>query len=432
MHGYLKVMGILSLVSVIVVFLAGCPAVNGTSTSHKLSGKVIDDGSGQAVSGLTVEFANYSATTAGDGSFTIDLGQATGIITGAFSMHGTGYSTLYISGCSLDAGVDTNITYFIHLANSSAYPSHTITGKVYEKQTNPSIPTEVGDNSGITIFVFNKNGARGSGGSYTYNQSSGYMTETTAFGSDCLIAAYVSPSGKSPFNVILTSVDLTSSTTTLDLTQELTHTTPVTVNGDATGNMGSLTLISPYRSFSAGGVMFSSSTSASMNVTNPYGYSGIWSQVKQVTNSPQPGYNKMSISCSSSTPIGTSVTLPAIDDSLGPTGRADPATLSYVSGTLSVSPVPGATIYRFELNENGSGNNVASIISTTPSVSLPSWFSSQLATMSIRVAIVPMDSNLTIDAATVVAVANGGGTAPGLKMTMVDSGSGSNYKDLIF
>ena len=426
-------MGILSLVSVTIVFLAGCPAGASTGASHTLSGKVFDDSSGQAVSGLTVEFASYSATTAGDGSFSIDLGQATGIITGAFSVHGTGYCTFYVSGCSLDASVDTNITWFMQPANFSAYPVHNITGHVYEKQTSTTTPTEIGDNSGITTYVFNKNGARaGSNGFYyTYNRSSGYNTNTTAFGSDCLVAASVSPSGKTPFNVVVNSVDLSLSPQTLNLTQDLAHTTTVTVNG-AVGNMGSLSLVSPYRVFSVGGVTFTSSPSAQMNVTNPDGYSGIWSQMKQVTDFPILGYNKMSVSCSSIAPIGTPVTLPAIDDLLGPTGRADPATLSYSSGTLSVSPVAGATAYRFVLTENVSGNNVANILSTTPSVSLPSWFSSQLATLSIRVAIVPMDSNMTLDVAKIVAVAIGGGTAPGLKATTVDSASGNNWKDLTF
>jgi len=321
MSRYLKVIGVLTLVFLISVFLTACPTPGGggTGTSHTLSGKVLDSDSGQPVAGAKVGFANYPAvTTAGDGSFSIDLGTGTGTVTGDFYVYGGATQIAYFAGCSCDKGVDTNLTlYNTHLGPNT---THTITGRIYERQTNPAVDTEIATGSKFTFCVFNTNGGRGGSGvsQYTYDQTSGYSIDTPAFGSDCLITAKVGPGG---FNVVV-KADLSASSTQINLSQDLAHTTTVTVNGDAVGNSGHLSLVSPYGTFTAADVDFKSSPSASMSVTNPYGYPGVWTQMKKIQDYPSAGYDKRFFRISNIAPIGTSVTLPTIDTSLGPTGAA--------------------------------------------------------------------------------------------------------------
>ena len=100
----LKVIGFLSLVFLMSVFLTGCPAPGGGGGgATTYSGTVLDFVTGQPVSGATVAFGAYSATSAPDGTFSINLGQQTGTLTGDFSMYATGYQFYYANSVTLNA-----------------------------------------------------------------------------------------------------------------------------------------------------------------------------------------------------------------------------------------------------------------------------------------------------------------------------------------
>jgi uncharacterized membrane protein len=154
----------------------------------------------------------------------------------------------------------------------------------------------------------------------------------------------------------------------------------------------------PARGYApAGFYSFASSSSTQIDLTNPYGYPGVWTQMKFVSDYPIPGYRKIFLCASNEAPIETNVTLPPIDYSLGPTGAADPATLSYSSsgGVLSVSPAAGTQFYSFSLRDNSTNDALGGINSSSPSVTLPQWLRSQLAGKRIQVGIQPMDIKMT-------------------------------------
>ncbi len=208
----------------------------------------------------------------------------------------------------------------------------------------------------------------------------------------------------------------------------------MTVNGDAVGNSGQVYLISSsYGDYPAGFYVFTSSSSVQFDLTNPYGDSAKWTQMKFVPDYPISGYSKILLNTSSEAPVGTSVTLPPIDSLLGPTGYADPATLSYSSssGVLSVSPA-GAKMYQFSLRDYSTGEALGVITSTNASVTLPQWLRTQLAGKSMKVAIQPLDVNLTLDLVTFSKAMAGSGTAtPGMAMATVLP-NGDNSKVLQF
>jgi hypothetical protein len=317
----------------------------------------------------------------------------------------------------------------LYIETSSRIPGHTVTGRIYD-----SADAEIPTGSEVAFIVRNKNGGRGSSlKEKTYDQAFGYNIETDSYG-DCLVTATVSPSGSSPFNIVV-KANLSESSTQLDLYQDLSNTTTVTMNGDATENMGSLSLLSPYGDFPAASVTFADPPSASIRVTNPYGYQGFWTQTKMIQDYPSPGYNKVCMKCSDITQIGTSVTLPTIDTNLGPTEAADPATLSYVNGTLAVGPVAGANVYMFALTDKDTGHHVGRILSSSRSLDLPPWMKNLLATKRIRVEIQAMDSRAILDMQFlkwVFASLVNPLQAPGQEIGMIDSASENNWKDLDF
>jgi hypothetical protein len=78
--------------------------------------------------------------------------------------------------------------------------------------------------------------------------------------------------------------------------------------------------------------------------------------MKTIQDFPSAGYFKGFTRFSGVAQIEANVALPAIDTSLGSSlSAADPATLSYLNGTLSVSRVSGAGGYAFGLRDDNTG-----------------------------------------------------------------------------
>jgi len=122
-----------------------------TNASYSLSGTVRDTKTGAAVSGLTVDFATYTAGTGSDGSFTIDLGDGGGIVSGAFCVHGTGYSILYATPLSLDTSKDSQVSLLV--SATSAYPTHSVTIKVFDSNL-----AEIAAGTYVEYNILNRDG----------------------------------------------------------------------------------------------------------------------------------------------------------------------------------------------------------------------------------------------------------------------------------
>jgi hypothetical protein len=376
---YLKVIGILSFVSLISFFLAGCPAPGGDGGITTYSGTVIDFVTGQPVPGATVAFGAYSATSASDGTFSINFGQQTGTLAGDFSVYATGYQFFYASSVTLNAA--SNLKQTLRLTSLAAYTTtHTVSGKIFK----PDGATEA-SNQQVRIMFFN---ASGGFSDNTFNYvSGGYSIQTPTFGADCLVGIIAESDN---FVAMKDKVDLSGlSTTSVNLTQPPSPTS-VTVNGTS-GNACMLTLSSPY-GYVPGipdGTPLTAS-SITVQVTNPYNYQGYWGQESSSSNSPTAGNQTDCISTSGLAAITSSVTLPSLPSG-GPTSVPSASPLSYSSGTLSLASVAGANGYGFQITGYGQ------ISSTSAAVSLPSWMKSLLSGKSIPVSVQPQYTSLSFD-----------------------------------
>ena len=231
-----------------------------------------------------------------------------------------------------------------------------------------------------------------SGGRYStqFNYASPYLITTTAFSTDCLVAATVNPGTTGAFTVVANNVDLTGGPTSLNLYADSLHTTSVTVTASQQGNSGQLYLQSPYGYIQVWDFDFSSSGTTTANISNPYGYQGFWVQQLDAPNTPAAGFVKHWTSCGSLGAISLSVVLPALGMSLGPTGYSGPGSYSYASasGTLSVPVAAGTDYYQFSISENVNPPTCgAFVMSPNPTIVLPSAIRSPFSGRSMKVSL---------------------------------------------
>jgi hypothetical protein len=64
---------------------------NGNGATPKITGVVRDSVNGDPVDGATITFGERSATTGADGSFSIDLGDSSGVVIDSWSTRASGY-----------------------------------------------------------------------------------------------------------------------------------------------------------------------------------------------------------------------------------------------------------------------------------------------------------------------------------------------------
>ena len=191
-----------AIVLAVLTALVGCDCFGSEpepQITHKVVGVVRDVYTGQVVSGVMIGIHSHSATSAADGSFSIDLGTRDGVETGEVRIIAANYQSLYSASVQVDSGKDAEVDLFLQPCSSSTYPSHSLTGHVYELQTSLSVPTEIPDGSSIRFTILNEQG--GSNGLRfpitvsSYSQAAGYTINTKTFGSNCIISAMVFPSG---------------------------------------------------------------------------------------------------------------------------------------------------------------------------------------------------------------------------------------------
>jgi hypothetical protein len=348
------------------------------SIARSISGKLYDDGSGVGVSGAEVHIGDLTVITASDGSFSLDLESSEAVPVGGFGISKTGYHTDYFDSVSVTPPGNSPI-YIPILPNSYSYPPRTVVGTIYEIQTNPQSATEIANGSTFSFQVMNIDK-----GSFlhlgTYNYNNGFTFNTETYGSDCLIVVTVNPIGKNPFTVMSRHVDLSQASTTLDLTE--TASNNVTING-VQGDTGILFLSTPYGLVKTWTATMTTA-SESIQISNPYGYLGIWGQYRSISPFIS-GYDKYLLSYSSEATIDSVISLPAINPSLGPNAPADAASLSFSNGTLSIDPVNGANLYSFLMSDINNTNKCIEIYSKSPSFRIPSWLLAALSGSTVRV-----------------------------------------------
>ena len=94
------------MLSALGLIITGCD-IGGDGATNKITGVVRDSASGELVAAVTVSFGSSSTTTGADGSYSLDLGASSGVVTGAFSVYGSGYTSRYVEQVPVDASQST-------------------------------------------------------------------------------------------------------------------------------------------------------------------------------------------------------------------------------------------------------------------------------------------------------------------------------------
>jgi hypothetical protein len=440
MRGRRKVTEALATAIVLSVLteLVGCDCFGSEpepQIAHRVVGVVRDVYTGQVVSGVTIGIHSHSTTSAADGSFLIDLGTRGGVETGEVSIIAANYQSLYSASIRVDAGNDAEIELFLPPCSSSTYPSHSLTGHVYELQTSLSVPTEIPDGSSIRFTILNEQG--GSNGLRfpitvsSYSQATGYTIDTKTLGSHCIVSAMVFPSGGTvkPFTVIAEGVDLTDTFTPLTLTEDLAHTSVVRVTGESPGNLFQLNLVTPYGAIPAGFDYLGSTGTFDFAIANPLNFPAYWLQ--QRIDYPSAGWLRLAISTSALTITGADVALPPIGGTIGPTEPPDAASIAYSGGVLSVAPVAGAIQYGFSLHDNAANADVALISGESPSIRIPQWLLDKVSGRSIRVQLLVTDG-APADLPGLAESTMNNGLNPGKLVGVLVTAWAVDYKDVDF
>jgi hypothetical protein len=308
------------------------PEENGEGT---ITGIVRDSYTGAPVGGMHITCGSKSALTGSDGRYTVSLGQSSGMVNDYICMYKTGYFFLQIDGVEADAGKENTVNMFTNRIYMNEYDWITVSGSIY---SNPGSPTEIDAGSSVTLYFFNSNT-----GTYIINTSysAGYSIDTPTFGSDCLVIASVT--GAVNMAAMLVGVDL-SGNTTLDITETYAVPTPVSITGEQAGDEVTLRLSTPYGFVPAGTHTLSGSSPQDMYYLNPGGYTQcVWQVVRTYIET---GYTKKHQVSSNIVTINTPVTLPDIDETLGPNGPIDINSFDYQDGTFSLDPVTDASLYQ--------------------------------------------------------------------------------------
>ena len=358
----------------------GCDLGGDGGETNKITGVVRDSVSGDLVAAVTVSFGSSTDTTGGDGAFSFDLGASSGTLIRSWSTSASGYHFEYWEEVAVDASQDVDLQVYIGPIDNSGYPTRQIDLTVKD-----SGGAEIPTGWAVSLGVLNKNGGRDDwvADDLTYINGGPNTLDTHTFGSDCLVVAAVEDNTGAPqFVAWARQVDLSAATTPLTLTA--TAGTAVDITADAIGNMGALTLWTPYGPVDAGEWMFASSTLITGTIYNPYGYDGSWAQMRLDTS--DTNYDKLLVSTSSISSIGTSVTLPALNDTLGPNAGYAGFSVSYSAstGVLSFPAVSGASSY-FVYMEETSGPWLGQIFSLSESITLPQWLRTRLVGVTANV-----------------------------------------------
>jgi hypothetical protein len=246
-----------------------------------------------------------------------------------------------------------------------------------------SLGPEIPDGSTLSVYLYSATGGACSYPDLTYNGE--YSFSTSLACADCLLLALVKPQVGARFVVMARALDLSG---VMPVQQDLAEPdggyVTVSVTPDQAGNQAQCLFITDYGPVPAyfkgkGPTLtwsFSSGGAEPIPVFNPYAWSrAVWIQTEEDPEfAGLPQHIKEFLSASSAGDFSSPTVLPAIDRSLRPTAGADPASLEYTNGTLSLEAVAGARDYAFTLRADSPDGDVLGMIWTgNASTQLPGW-----------------------------------------------------------
>jgi hypothetical protein len=375
--------------ALLLLFATGCPnpAQTGTPTptpetpATHIRGTAFDAVSGEPVAGVSVSLGADSALTAADGSFDIDLGLESGTRAGTWAVHAAGYRFLLVEQVQVSSGTTYRLALPMVRTDPSTYSS---TIRIFGAARSPA-GAEVPAGSRIEVTLLGSDGTSWRG-SAVY--ASGYALDPPLRSPDCLLVALVTPvDAQHPFIVMSQGIDLSGSgPVEQDLAGGTAGFTDLAVTADRGGNTGQCVFLTAYGLVPG---YFRTGTGSSNEVTpvrtfgssnpevvalfNPFQWEeAIWVQSEEAGGMPE-GYRRSLMSTTQALVSQVQISLSAIDHTLGPGGGADPESLAFGSGLLSLTEVPGAGMYGFELRDIPSGRALGSLWSRGSEVELPDW-----------------------------------------------------------
>jgi hypothetical protein len=372
----------------VVLLTSGCPNPSVTPvpgeqpSEHKaasIKGAVIDTVTGEPVVGVTVSFAGARAVTDAGGRFSLDLGIDAGTLRGSWSVHKEGYQFSYLQELSVDASRNWEISVPTQRCDRSAYGDRgSVFGKVYSA---PGI--EVPLDSKITVFLFSASGAFNTYANLRYDGQ--YTFSTPISCADCLLAALVEPVGGGSFVAMVQGLNLTGAAQVRqDVTAPVSGYTDLLISPSGAGNVAGCSFVTKYGlvpAFFSASVptttwRFSTAAPASVGVFNPFGWNKVaWTQIEvDSAFHGLPLHVKEFISTSTAGDLSSSVSLPAPDHGLGPTGCAEPESLAYANGVLSLNAVAGAGFYAYTMRAgSAAGDILGTVVTRNSAAVLPGW-----------------------------------------------------------
>lgn len=395
------------VLTVLIIISSGCNPAGSPPGPSTVSGYVHDIFNGNPIANVTIYFGGDSVSSDINGYYQFTLPVGSGIYQCSFGIIKTDYDIVYLDAIKIDVSKGHNFDILMSPIDYSTYPTKEITGHIYFSDG----ITEIPDTSNVEIRIV-YNGANGTSGFFTYPGAGGYSMDSFISTADCLLVCNVNPGDgiHDGFIAVKKGVDLSISSPAVDFIEPATGMTNLTAtlaelftpNSDMVMGMyktnyglfqlsfrmsaGALKGISPT-------LYAISSTTVDTELYNPDNWQGFFTQQLADTtfNTNNPGHNKSYLSVGNLINIPASLTMPELNTSLGPTGVADPASLTYSSGTLSLTAVAGVNFYKFSLYDNSTGFLLVTIYSSTNSLIMPSWLQSAVSGKIIQVSFMDYD-----------------------------------------
>lgn len=307
---------------------------NPTATpSNKISGTISDSVTGAGLPNAQVMIGKYTATSDASGNFSITLDSGVTTVSGDVAVtDGTGYDFLFDQGATIDAAGGLNNFNVPLVPVTTPATTVTISGTAQD-----SSGTQLANGDMVAMTIYNQAG----GSTYvsTSYTGSGYTLTTPTFGPKCFVVVELTPSGQSSPQAVyyLSNQDLSSPTTTLNLSAPTTGYTTVSGTGAAFSTTTSDTvaagLMVPGYGVIPIAMMSLSSSSFSLPLHDPDNYQVVWEQYV----SAQPATNTYAIQVETSTSESQSnaVSLSPLTVT-APTSYDDVSSATYSSsGTLN-------------------------------------------------------------------------------------------------
>lgn len=367
----------------------GVPSPGGDGTGGvtpaagvSLSGLAYDSLTGSPLSGVRLDFASTSVTTASDGLFSLDIATSELAVEGILSVTRPDYRFVVAGPISLPVGSRLSFPVPLIRTDYTKYSSLTsISGNIYSS-SDVEIPSE----SSLSVSLFGGNGTYDSHEGLVYDH--GYSLSTPLVADDCLIIVEVRPPEGTWFAVARRGVSLAGSgSRALDFIADNSQWVAVSLNAGAVGNSACgafmsdgygqipMLLRDPSRAQSLTKEMTLDEAPKSAEVFNPFAWSTVaWMQKENDTAFAvaHAGHEKTYCAVSSEKVLAAEVDLPAIDSTLGPDEPASRETLTYTSPMLSQDPVTGAKLYLYSVRaERPDGDELGTIWASEPELILP-------------------------------------------------------------